>query len=74
MRQLHIVFSFGPSSLAQLDACPTGDQEIADSIPVGVGNILSWRLITKYFLRFLPSADSRRVIVSFCRKNVHNTG
>ena len=72
MSRLHIVFSFGPASLAQLDACPTGDQEIADSTPVGLGNILSCRLITQYFLRFLP--DSRRVIVSFCRKNVHNTG
>ena len=43
-----------------------------------VGNILSWRLIMKYFLRsfsqYLPSADSRRAVVSFWRKNVHNTG
>ena len=30
---------------------PTGDQEIAGSTPNEVGNILSWRLIMKYFLR-----------------------
>ena len=30
---------------------PTGDQEVAGSTPAKVGNILSWRLIVKYFLR-----------------------
>ena len=40
-----------PASVAQLDARPTGDQEVADSIPAEVGNILSRRLIMKYFLR-----------------------
>ena len=30
---------------------PTGDQEVAGSAPAKVGNILSWRLIMKYFLR-----------------------
>ena len=30
---------------------PTGDQEVAGSTPVEVGNILSWKLIMKYFLR-----------------------
>ena len=30
---------------------PTRDQEVAGSIPAEVGNILSWRLIMKYFLR-----------------------
>ena len=29
---------------------PTEDQEVAGSIPAEVGNILSWRLIMKYFL------------------------
>ena len=42
--------------MAQSDARPTGDQEVAGSSPVGSGNILSWRLIMKYFLRsFSPS-------------------
>ena len=36
-----------PASVAQLDARPTGDQEVAGSIPAEVGNILSWRLIMK---------------------------
>ena len=30
---------------------PTGDQEVAGSTLAEVGNILSWRLIMKYFLR-----------------------
>ena len=30
---------------------PTGDQEVTGSTPAEVGNILSWRLIMKYFLR-----------------------
>ena len=30
---------------------PTGDQEVGGSAPAEVGNILSWRLIMKYFLR-----------------------
>ena len=29
---------------------PTGDQEVVGSTPAEVGNILSWRLIVKYFL------------------------
>ena len=34
---------------------PTGDPEVAGSTPAEVGNILSWRLIMKYFLRsFCP--------------------
>ena len=33
---------------------PTGDQEVAGSTPAEVGNILSWRLIMKYFLRSFP--------------------
>ena len=28
---------------------PTGDQEVAGSTPAEVSNILSWRLIMKYF-------------------------
>ena len=39
------------ASVAQLNARPTGDQEVAGSTPAEVGNILSWRLIVKYFLR-----------------------
>ena len=41
--------------MAQLDARLTGDQEVAGSTPAEFGNILSWRLIMKYFLRsFFP--------------------
>ena len=40
-----------PASVAQLMRRPTRDQEVAGSTPTEVGNILSWRLIMKYFLR-----------------------
>ena len=40
-----------PALVAQLDACPTGDEESAGSTPAEAGNILSWRFIVKYFLR-----------------------
>ena len=66
--------------VAELDACPTGDQEVAGSISVWYSNILSWRLIINYFLQsfspFLraPSTDSRRAAVIFWWKNVYNTG
>ena len=39
-----------PASVAKLDGHSTGDQEVAGSTPAEVGNILSWRLIKKYFL------------------------
>ena len=37
-----------PASVAWLRH-PTGDQEVAGSTPAEVGNILSWKLIMKYF-------------------------
>ena len=33
---------------------PTDHQVVSGSIPAGSGNIISWRLITKYFLRSFP--------------------
>ena len=52
---------------------PTGDQ-VAGLTPAEVGNVLSWRVIMNIFYgHSLPSADSRRAVVSFWRKNVHNT-
>ena len=47
-----IVFTyyFVLASVAQLDVCPTGDQHVAGSTPAEFGNILSWKLIMKYFL------------------------
>ena len=48
-----------PASVAQSDACPTGDQEVTGSIPRASDDILSSRLIMKYFLQLfpLPSPD-----------------
>ena len=43
--KLHLKWIHFSTSLLQ------GDQEVAGSTPAEVGNILSWRLITKYFLR-----------------------
>ena len=37
--------------VAQPDACTTGDQEVDGLIPACSGNILSRKLILKYFLR-----------------------
>ena len=51
--------------------CPTGDQEVAGSIPAEVGNILSWRLIMKYFLR---SFSPFRWFKKGSCQNVHDTG
>ena len=54
---------------------PTGDQEVAGSTPAEVGNILSWRLIMKYFLRsFSPFRWFKKGSCQFLAKDVHNTG
>ena len=77
--QCHIYISFILDlpifRFTQLDARLTGDQEVAGSCPVGSTMFFLWRLIMKYFLRHsLPSANSRRAVVRFWRKNTHNTG
>ena len=46
---IYLFWHVEPASIAQMDAHPTGDQEVAGSTPTEVGNILSWRLIMKYF-------------------------
>ena len=48
--QGHIPYLNRPRWLSWMHR-PTGDQEVAGSTPAKVGNILSWRLIMKYFLR-----------------------
>ena len=52
-----------PALVAQLDARPTDDQEVVGFDPIRVGNFLS-----------IPSADSKRAVVGFWLKNVHNSG
>ena len=42
---------WGSGLVAQLYACPTGDQEVASLIPTVSGNILVWRLVMTYILR-----------------------
>ena len=64
-----------PSSVAQLDARPTGDQEVESSTPPGRQHSFAK---TDHEICFyghaLPSADSRRAAVSSWRNNVHITG
>ena len=48
------------ASAAQLDACPSGSQEVTGLIPAVTGNIHLWRLIMEYFLRPFFPADSRK--------------
>ena len=55
VKTLLIVSGPLPASVAQLDARPTEDQEVAGSTSAEVGNILSWRLIMKYFLQSFSS-------------------
>ena len=64
-----------PASVAQLEVHPTSDQEIAGSTPAGLATFFcedwSWNI---FYDHFLPSAESRRAVVRFWQKNVHNTG
>ena len=54
-------FLIQPASVVQLDARPTGDQEVTGSTPAGSATFFRGDFIMKYFLRsFSPSADSRR--------------
>ena len=60
-----------PASVAQLDARPTGDQ----GFDPRRGRQHSFVEIDhEIYGHSLPSADSRRAVVSFWQKNVHNTG
>ena len=55
------------NQMAPFDVPPTGDQEVAGSIPAGSE-------IDHEIFSMVPSAVSRKAVVSFWRKNVHNTG
>ena len=54
---------------------PTGDQEVADLTPPRSATFFrrdwSWNI---FYGHSLPSADSRRAVVSFWRKNKHDAG
>ena len=57
-----------------LDARPTGDWEIAGLTPAGLATFFhgewSWNI---FYGHSLPSAESRRAVVSFWQRNAHNT-
>ena len=60
--------------MARLNARSTGDQEVAGSVPAESATVIH-EIDHKYFYgHSLPCTDSRRAVVSFRRKNVHNTG
>ena len=66
-------FLSGPALVAQLDALLTDDQEVAGSTPAGLATFFCGDMIIYFFCgHSFPSADSRRAVVSFWRKNVHN--
>ena len=45
---------------------PTGDEEVAGSIPVGSATFFCGNLVMKYFLWSIsPFTDARRAVVSF---------
>ena len=59
--------------MAQLDAHPTEDRRWQVRLPPGLQH--SFVEIENIFYSYsLPSADLRRAVVSFWRKNVLNTG
>ena len=69
--ELHTL-GYPPASVAQLDARLTGDQEVA-----GFDPRRGWQhsfVEIDHEIFSLPSTDLRRAVVSFWRKNVHNTG
>ena len=57
-----------------MDACPTGDQEVVGSTPASSATFVEIDHEIFSMVILLPSADSRRVVVSFWQKNVHNIG
>ena len=68
-----LVYSAGQGlTLSQLDACPTGDQEVAGSIPARFATFFhgdwSWNI---FYGHYLPSTDSRWAVISFEQENVH---
>ena len=66
MLYTHNYYTNKPCSVSRLAACPTGDQEVAGSTPPVRPH--------SFYGHSFPSADTRRAVVSFWTKNVHNTG
>ena len=61
--------------VAQLDACPTGNQEVMVLTPAGSATFfleINHEIFSKVILS--PFANSRMAVVSFWWKNVLNTG
>ena len=67
-----IVLFIKPASVDQLDTRLTGDQEFSGSIPAASATSFRAEIDHEIFstVNSLPSADSRRAVVSF----LHNSG
>ena len=69
-----ITFETDCCPMTQLDARPTGDQEVVGSTPAGSGNILSWRFdhgIFSTVFRSLPLIQEGQLSVTgerMCKK------
>ena len=64
-----------PALMAPLDARRIDDQEVGGLPPLGRQHyFVEIDHEIYYYCHSLPSVDSRRAVVSFWRKNVHNTG
>ena len=65
------------ASVAQLDAHLTGDQEVAGSTPPGRQHSfpeIDHEIFSTVLLSLSLIQELRRAVVSFMRKNVHNSG
>ena len=63
---LHLVLGIGQNCIVDHQSCKTdviSYKEVAGSTPAEVGNILSWKLIMKYFLS-LPLIQEGQLSVS----------
>ena len=59
----------GPAAIARSEACPLGMQAAPSSIPTS-GTFFRGYLVMKKILHSPSSADPRRAVVSYWRKNV----
>ena len=62
---IYILIKSTPASVAQLDVCPTGEQEVAGSTLTGSAIFFHGDDHEIFSMLIHPSADSRRAVVSF---------
>ena len=65
------MFTWRPGVVARSEACPLGMQAAPNSIPTSGTFFRGDLVMKKFYGHSLSSADSRRAVVSYWRKNVH---